>query len=239
MEDETRIKALLIEDKSGRGAVIARSFIDCSGDGDLAAFAGARFEKGDENGNTLYPTMMFRAAGIIAPAAAPDAGPLRIDQVADRAPDHERELPATSHVSIVDVAGNAVAFTTSIERAFGSYVMARGFLLNNQMTDFAARPRDGETPNINRVEPGKRPRSSMSPETAILRTPRRISYFATVGFSASTGKESIESIRFLISAVEASTSEPITSSAVTLQAPSTAMLVSRSRLGVGTLARSL
>lgn len=64
MDSDTRLKALLIEDKSGRGAVLARSFIDCSGDGDLAAFAGAPFEKGDAHGNMLYPTMMFRLNGV-------------------------------------------------------------------------------------------------------------------------------------------------------------------------------
>ncbi|MCW5693354.1 MAG: FAD-dependent oxidoreductase [Pseudolabrys sp.] len=69
MDSDTRIKALLIEDKSGRGAVLARSFIDCSGDGDLAAFAGARFEKGDEHGNMLYPTTMFRVNNVDAAAA--------------------------------------------------------------------------------------------------------------------------------------------------------------------------
>ena len=69
MESETRLKALLIEDKSGRCAVLARAFIDCSGDGDLAVFAGAAFEKGDELGNTLYPTMMFRVNNVDAEAA--------------------------------------------------------------------------------------------------------------------------------------------------------------------------
>ena len=69
MASRTRIKALLIEDKSGRGAVLARTFIDCSGDGDLAVFAGAAFEKGDEHGNTLYPTMMFRVNNVDAAAA--------------------------------------------------------------------------------------------------------------------------------------------------------------------------
>lgn len=109
------------------------------------------------------------------------AEPGRFQTRADRAPDHESELPATSHMSIVDVAGNAVAFTTSIERAFGSYVMARGFLLNNQMTDFAARPRDGETPNINRVEPGKRPRSSMSPTIVLDRENRLVMTLGSPG----------------------------------------------------------
>jgi gamma-glutamyltranspeptidase / glutathione hydrolase len=64
---------------------------------------------------------------------------------------------------VVDAAGNAVALTTSIENAFGSRVFVRGFLLNNQLTDFAFTPREGDRNAANRVEPGKRPRSSMSP----------------------------------------------------------------------------
>jgi len=73
------------------------------------------------------------------------------------------ELPSTSHISVVDAAGNAVSMTTSIENAFGSRVMVRGFLLNNQLTDFAFRPAVNGVPVANRVQPGKRPRSSMSP----------------------------------------------------------------------------
>jgi glycine/D-amino acid oxidase-like deaminating enzyme len=69
MDSERRIKALLIETKSGRSAILGKVFIDCSGDGDLAAFAGAAFEKGDADGNTLYPTMMFRLNGVDAQAA--------------------------------------------------------------------------------------------------------------------------------------------------------------------------
>lgn len=73
------------------------------------------------------------------------------------------ELPATSHISVVDRDGNAVALTTSIEFAFGSALMVRGFLLNNQLTDFSFAPeRDGQLV-ANRVEAGKRPRSSMAP----------------------------------------------------------------------------
>ena len=73
------------------------------------------------------------------------------------------ERPNTSHVSIVDDEGNVVSMTTSIEMGFGSTVMARGFLLNNQLTDFSLAPDDGEHKYANRVEPGKRPRSSMAP----------------------------------------------------------------------------
>lgn len=70
----------------------------------------------------------------------------------------------TSHISVVDAYGNAVAMTSSIEDAFGARQMVRGFLLNNQLTDFSFLPTDGSgTPIANRVEPGKRPRSSMSP----------------------------------------------------------------------------
>jgi hypothetical protein len=58
------VHALLVETKSGRYAVIGRSFIDCSGDGDLAAWAGAPFDKGDGQGNMLYPSTMFRLNGI-------------------------------------------------------------------------------------------------------------------------------------------------------------------------------
>jgi gamma-glutamyltranspeptidase/glutathione hydrolase len=100
------------------------------------------------------------------------AEPGKIVRAAMRAPDALSEIPATSHFSIVDGAGNAVAMTTSIEQGFGSRVMVRGFLLNNQMTDFAPRPRDGDVPNINRVEPGKRPRSSMSPTIVLDREGR-------------------------------------------------------------------
>lgn len=70
----------------------------------------------------------------------------------------------TSHISVVDSYGNAAAMTTTVESAFGSFHMVGGFLLNNQLTDFAADPAgaDGK-PVANRLEPGKRPRSSMSP----------------------------------------------------------------------------
>jgi gamma-glutamyltranspeptidase/glutathione hydrolase len=78
--------------------------------------------------------------------------------------DQSPELPSTSQISIVDGAGHAVSMTTSIEDAFGSRQMVRGFLLNNQLTDFSFASVDSEGhPAANRVQPGKRPRSSMSP----------------------------------------------------------------------------
>ena len=73
------------------------------------------------------------------------------------------EFPSTTHISIVDHFGNAVSMTTSIEDAFGSRLMVRGFLLNNQLTDFSFAPEVEGKPVANRIQPGKRPRSSMSP----------------------------------------------------------------------------
>jgi len=64
MDSARRVRALLVETKSGRQAVLGQAFIDCSGDGDLAAWAGAPFDKGDGHGNMLYPSTMFRLNGI-------------------------------------------------------------------------------------------------------------------------------------------------------------------------------
>ncbi len=78
--------------------------------------------------------------------------------------DHSVEKSGTSHISIVDDAGNAFSMTTTIENAFGARTMVRGFLLNNQLTDFSFEPVDEEGhPVANRVEPGKRPRSALDP----------------------------------------------------------------------------
>ena len=78
-------------------------------------------------------------------------------------PDGGGEGFSTSHLSIIDGDGNAVSMTSSIERVFGSRLMTRGFMLNNQLTDFAFQPNANGAPVANRVMPGKRPRSSMSP----------------------------------------------------------------------------
>jgi gamma-glutamyltranspeptidase/glutathione hydrolase len=73
-------------------------------------------------------------------------------------PAGDTEAPGTSHISIVDAEGNAVAMTTTIEAAFGSRIMVRGFVLNNELTDF-----DFVPGSANQVAPRKRPRSSMTP----------------------------------------------------------------------------
>jgi gamma-glutamyltranspeptidase/glutathione hydrolase len=84
--------------------------------------------------------------------------------------DATHEAHGTSQVSIVDDEGNAFSMTTTIEQAFGSRNMVRGFLLNNQLTDFSFVPVDDEgRPVANRVEGGKRPRSSMAPTLVLAR----------------------------------------------------------------------
>lgn len=73
------------------------------------------------------------------------------------------ELPSTSHMVIVDGEGNAVSMTSTIESFLGSRIFVRGFLLNNELTDFSMTPTENGRPVANAVYPGKRPRSSMAP----------------------------------------------------------------------------
>jgi gamma-glutamyltranspeptidase / glutathione hydrolase len=84
--------------------------------------------------------------------------------------DTTEEATGTSHISIIDAEGSAVALTTTIENAFGSRLQTGGFLLNNQLTDFAFNPRDSQgQPLQNAVAPRKRPRSSMAPTIIVDR----------------------------------------------------------------------
>ena len=99
----------------------------------------------------------FKDGGSASPGTPPGADAL------DKAADAGLIEHGTSHLAIVDKWGNAVSMTTSVEQRFGAHIMAGGFILNNQLTDFSFQPeRDGRLV-ANRVEPGKRPRSSMSP----------------------------------------------------------------------------
>lgn len=100
------------------------------------------------------------------PEVAP--GSPAFDHALNWADDASIELPSTSHFVIVDGAGNVASMTTTIENGFGSRLMVRGFLLNNELTDFSFRSHADGVPIANRVEPGKRPRSSMAP-TIVMR----------------------------------------------------------------------
>ncbi|WP_297747171.1 gamma-glutamyltransferase family protein [Hydrogenophaga sp.] len=121
----------------------------------------------DERARLMGPARMRDA-----PAGVPDGQPLAW------APMPAQEEHGTSHISIVDAQGHALAMTTTIESAFGARLMVNtdprrggGFMLNNQLTDFSFSPRDAQgRPVANRVEAGKRPRSSMSPTLVFDRT---------------------------------------------------------------------
>ncbi|WP_280264931.1 gamma-glutamyltransferase [Nocardia wallacei] len=96
-----------------------------------------------------------RSMGTAQPG---DFGPVPLG-IGPQQPEH-----GTSHVSVVDKYGNAAALTTTVESAFGSFHVVDGFVLNNQLTDFSTNPTAADgTPLANRLQPGKRPRSSMSP----------------------------------------------------------------------------
>jgi gamma-glutamyltranspeptidase/glutathione hydrolase len=87
----------------------------------------------------------------------------------------------TSHMAIVDRWGNAVSFTTTIEAPFGSQMMVRGFILNNELTDFSPLPEVDGRPVANRVQPGKRPRSSMSPALVLDKEGRLVAAAGSAG----------------------------------------------------------
>ncbi|MAF84837.1 MAG: gamma-glutamyltransferase [Gammaproteobacteria bacterium] len=110
----------------------------------------------------------YRAKERFAPDAATTPGdPAAIDSMATAASlwgvDTTVEIGGTTHLSIIDQYGNAVSLTASVEAAFGSSRWAGGFLLNNELTDFAKTPAADGRVVANAIAPGKRPRSSMSP----------------------------------------------------------------------------
>jgi gamma-glutamyltranspeptidase/glutathione hydrolase len=115
----------------------------------------------------LEPDYLDRRARLIDPLRSMGiASPGELQEHHFQADDDAPELPATTHMSIVDREGNAVALTSSIESAFGSRIQVDGFLLNNQLTDFSlTAARDGRQV-ANRLQPGKRPLSSMAPTFA-------------------------------------------------------------------------
>jgi len=94
---------------------------------------------------------------------APAGNPPGVEMAWNWGLDNSIEAHSTSHIVAVDEYGAGLSMTTSVEDAFGSRQMVDGFILNNQLTDFSFDSRDANGPIANRVEPGKRPRSAMSP----------------------------------------------------------------------------
>lgn len=125
-----------------------------------------------------------RASLLEGDTALPEVAPGQpeFDHALNLADGGALEFPSTSHISIVDRFGNALSMTTTIENGFGSRLMVRGFLLNNELTDFSFRSHVGGVPVANRVEPGKRPRSSMAP-TIVLKDGRPVLIVGSPGGS--------------------------------------------------------
>ncbi len=114
----------------------------------------------------VNPDYLKSRAGLIDPAAAMESaepGEPEWEETMLLSPDTQLERPGTSHFVVVDKHGDMISMTTTIETGFGSRVMTGGFLLNNEMTDFSRAPEADGKPIANRIEGGKRPRSSMSP----------------------------------------------------------------------------
>ncbi|MFX0547371.1 gamma-glutamyltransferase [Roseovarius sp. S1116L3] len=158
----------------GPGAPEARRLI---GDASRLAFADRGRYVADPD-FVPVPTEGMLDAGYLAQRGALLQGDAALTDVAPGAPEFDHalnwaddipvEIPSTSHISIVDGYGNALSMTTTIENAFGSRLMAAGFLLNNELTDFSFASHEGGVPIANAAAPGKRPRSSMAP-TIVLK----------------------------------------------------------------------
>jgi len=113
----------------------------------------------------LAPDYLARRAQLIAPdRTMPEVAPgSPAGAPAAQADTLTADVPSTSHFVAVDRHGDAVTLTSTIESAFGSGLMVSGYFLNNELTDFSMVPEREGKPVANRVQPGKRPRSSMSP----------------------------------------------------------------------------
>lgn len=162
-------------DLAGMGANSAEAW-QIIGDASRLAFA----DRGRYMADTDYVPLpqglldadyLAERAQLIQPGKALEsvtAGDPRWEKAIALADDQSIELPSTSHIAIVDGEGNALSVTTTIENGFGSTLMSNGFLLNNELTDFSFATHSNGMPIANRLEPGKRPRSSMSP-TIVLK----------------------------------------------------------------------
>ncbi|EKO3483676.1 gamma-glutamyltransferase [Vibrio fluvialis] len=158
-------------DLKGWGASSAKSW-QVIGDASRLAFADRGLYMADQDyvpmptEGLLDSGYLAQRAKLIQPGKAltsAEAGTPPWQHAMLQSPDQSIELPSTSHFNIVDRDGNVVSITTTIENAFGSRLFVRGFLLNNELTDFSFATHDNGRPIANRLEPGKRPRSSMAP----------------------------------------------------------------------------
>ncbi|CAM4215051.1 gamma-glutamyltransferase [Vibrio agarivorans] len=114
----------------------------------------------------LEKSYLTQRADLIKPGQAlkqVEPGKPSWDKPVEQADDQSIELPSTTHIVIADKYGNVLSMTSTVENGFGSRLMSNGFILNNELTDFSFATHQDGYPIANRVEPGKRPRSSMAP----------------------------------------------------------------------------
>jgi gamma-glutamyltranspeptidase/glutathione hydrolase len=156
--DDGAVKALHLLSEASSLAFADRNFY--IGDPDFVEVPSSELLDQDYLSLRSYGIDPTKALGRRQPGT-PGLGSRNVSSI----PNGESETKglSTTHLSIVDSDGNAVSMTASIERAFGSHMMVRGFLLNNQLTDFNFKPKMGGTSHANQARSGKRPRSSMSP----------------------------------------------------------------------------
>jgi len=131
----------------------------------------------------LDPSYLAERARLIGDRVGPPPPPGQLAGVV-RGLDATREAQGTSHLVVMDAAGNAVSMTTTVESIFGSGRTVGGFVLNNQLTDFSYRPTDEHGPVANAVQGGKRPRSSMAPIIVVDHDGHFVAAFGSPGGSS-------------------------------------------------------
>lgn len=131
----------------------------------------------------LDPTYLSERARLIGDHIGPPPQPGQLAGVV-RGLDATREAQGTSHLVVMDAAGNVVSMTTTVESIFGSGRTIGGFVLNNQLTDFSYRPTDEHGPVANAVQGGKRPRSSMAPIIVVDHDGHFVAAFGSPGGSS-------------------------------------------------------
>ena len=147
-----------------------------------------------------------RGALISASSSMARAEPGRPKGAQPRTPAPGSEVPATTHFAAADAAGNVASLTSTVEGSFGSSLVAGGMVLNNELTDFSFEPSAAGAPVANRVEGGKRPRSSMSPSIVYDRKGRAVLAIGAAGgmtIPAQVAKAIIGVLDFKLSVADA------------------------------------
>jgi gamma-glutamyltranspeptidase/glutathione hydrolase len=136
------------------------------------------------NERLLDPAYLRLRAQLIGDKAGPAPAP-GVITLPPRGKDATHESAGTSHMVVVDAAGNVVSMTTTVESVFGSNRVVDGFVLNNQLTDFSLAPTDASGHDVvNEIKGGKRPRSSMAPVIVLDHEGKFVAALGSPGGSA-------------------------------------------------------